>query len=512
MSMEDPGEPGARPATPAWTPAGAASHGDAPEQPRVPEGSGTDDLAFRRLDVPEEPQLPEGPAADDAAPDGEPDLEEFDWDSWEPSPGAEEGAPAEEVDWGDYPAGDPAESASWREKVIGESDWARDVLLGDLESLEPIPSSADSPAEALEDERELPSSLERPLPPSGRPWPPPGSVSHDVVHVRVAPWAPFTTGLALAVAMILVSAAILTQTGRLGLTLSVLTGQVPTTADAVVDAYLSAVSRGDAAKALSYLASKPANPILLTDAALRTSSAHSPLSVVSVTPGASTLSGTQQVAATYRLGDSEVSTVFTAAFTEGQWLIRDDPGRIGVGSLRAAGIPLYVDGQEVPDSIDSLPAFPGTYELATRSPYIEFASPATVVVRSPDEAPIIGAVQLQLTAAGRQAALDAVRAAVASCLTKKELQPRGCPQNIEPNRDEPVLTQTISYTSANDVLTVYESELRLSTVIVSYTAHWRIDAKVEVGGVPRDNSYSWDVSALWKVLLTSEHPTAELGS
>jgi hypothetical protein len=364
----------------------------------------------------------------------------------------------------------------------------------------------------LDREDDLPASLSRPLPASGPPWPPQGSVSHDVVHVRVAPWAPFTTGLALAVAMLLVSAAILTQTGRLGLTLSVLTGQVPTTADAVVAAYLSAISRGDSAKALSYLATKPANPLLLTDAALRTSSAHSPLTVVHVKAGGSTLDGTQRVDATYRLGDSEVTTAFTAAFSEGQWVIRDDPGRIGVGSLRAAGIPLYIDGLEVPDTIDSLPAFPGTYELATRNPFIEFASPATIVVRSSDEAPIIGAVRLQLSPAGRQAALDAARAAVIACLAKKELQPSGCPQNIEPSRNEPVLAQTISYSAANDAMTVSESELRLSTVIVSYTASWKLDAKVEVSGVPRDITFPFAVSALWKVALTTDKPSAVLAS
>ncbi|MHB1011139.1 MAG: hypothetical protein ACYC1E_18385, partial [Propionibacteriaceae bacterium] len=268
MSMEDPGEPGTRPATPAWpTSAGSAR---------------SDDAASAE------------PGTDDTAPDaGDEDPQQFDWDSWQPDHAGDDGHRAEEVDWDSYALDtEPPEPASWREKVIGESDWARDVLLGDLESLEPLPSSAISAPEVLDREDDVPASLSRPLPASGPPWPPPGSVSHDVIHVRLAPWAPFTTGVALAIAMVLVSAAILTQTGRLGLTLSVLTGQVPTTADAVVGAYLSAISRGDSAKALSYLATRPTNPLLLTDAALRTSSAHSPLTVVRVKAGGSTLNGT----------------------------------------------------------------------------------------------------------------------------------------------------------------------------------------------------------------------------
>ncbi|MBI4898946.1 MAG: hypothetical protein HY829_00540 [Actinobacteria bacterium] len=497
MSIEDAGDPGTRPATPSWRVGGdrGSQESTSAPDPVMP------DLGDASLPG-------ENPDPDDE------ELDQFDWDSWQPADVADDAPAAEEVDWDSYagPAETP-ETGSWREKVIGESDWAREFLLGDLESLEPLPSSATSPEaeEEEKDEEEVATSLARPLPASGRPWPPAGAVSRDVVHVRVAPWAPFTTGLALALAMVRVSAAFLSPTGRLGLMLPVLTGQVPTTADAVVDAYLSAIARGDATKAISYLAAPPANPLLLTDAVLRRSNQHSPFTVVSVKAGASSLDGTQRVAATYRIGDVEVSTAFTTAFAEGQWLIRDDPGRIGVGALRAAGTPLYIDGQEVPESIESLPAFPGTYELATGSRFIEYAAPGTIVVRSSDEAPIIGAVQLRLTDAGLQAALDAVKAAVAGCLARKELQPAGCPQNIEQNRNESVLPQTISYSAANESTTVSQSELRLSTVTVAYTASWKLAAKVDVNGVPRDIVFPFTATALWKVVLTTERPTAVLG-
>ncbi|HSN11224.1 MAG TPA: hypothetical protein VLS51_03845, partial [Propionibacteriaceae bacterium] len=170
MSMEDPGEPGSRPATPAWAPSADSSQdGGLPDQ---------------------EPAEEQPSEAEDE------DFEQFDWDSWQPGDAVDDGPRAEDVDWDDY-AAEPQEPSSWREKVIGESDWARDLLLGDLESLEALPSSAGSPPEAPDDAEDLPASLSRPLPASGRPWPPPGSVNHDVVHVRVAPWAPFTTGLAL---------------------------------------------------------------------------------------------------------------------------------------------------------------------------------------------------------------------------------------------------------------------------------------------------------------------------
>ncbi len=113
-----------------------------------------------------------------------------------------------------------------------------------------------------------------------------------------------------------------------------------------------------------------------------------------------------------------MTTTFTTDFSEGQWWIKRRPGRIGLGSIRVSGIPLFINGEEIPSNVDSLPAFPGTYELSTANPYIAFAAPSTIVVRSPDEAPVIGAVRLQLTEAGRQQAYAATRIAVSACLVQ----------------------------------------------------------------------------------------------
>ena len=495
MSIEDPGEPGTRPATPVW-PHSSAADGNEPDTIPTPVRHDTSD-AYKAVDE---------------------EFEQFDWDSWQPGELSDDGPTADEVDW-DASAMSPEapETTSWREKVIGESDWVRGVTIrerepagetGMISTQQPAPERRDE-SEELEPEA---STLSEPLPASGGPWPPASPVSHDVVHVRVAPWAPFTTGLALALAMVLVSAAIVSQAGRLGLTLAVLTGQVPTSADAVVDAYLLAISRGDATKALSYLSTRPENPILLTNAVLSQSNEQSPLKVLTVKAGSSDINGTQRVEATYTIGDVEVSTGFTTAFTDGQWVIRDDPGRIGVGSLRASGIPLFINGQSVPDTVDSLPAFPGTYELSTQSSLIDYASPSTLVVRSSDEAPIIGAVKLELTSAGRQAALDAVRAAVSNCLAKKELQPSGCPQNIESDPNEPELPDTIVYSVNSESMTISDEELRLSTVTVTYVAQWHLDVKVNVNGTPRDVPFTFDFTALWQVTMSGARPIAVLMS
>lgn len=447
------------------------------------------------------------------------EIEQFDWDSWQPDINTAQSTTIDEVDWDALPdSSQDSGTLPWREKVIGESDWARAISAVDRDqsaqmSPNKFPKSRNE-ANSLEAVclDPFPTSLGEPLPASGKGWPPTGTINSEVTQVRLAPWAPFTTGISLAVAMVLVAAAILIQTGRLGLTLTVLTGQVPTSSDAVVEAYLSAISRGDASKALTYLSTAPANPVLLNDTVLSQSNELGQLRVISIKAGSSNIKGAQRVTAKYLIGESEVATTFTTGFSEGQWLIRDDPGRIGVGSLRATGVPLFINGQEIPSNLDSLPAFPGTYVLSTKSPYVDYAAPGTLIVRSSDEAPIIGAVRLKLTETGRIAALGSVESAAAACLAKKELQPTGCPQNIEQNPTEPVMADTISYSAKTSSSNITEEDLRLATVTVSYNATWQLDVKVDVNGTPRDVAFPFTVTTVWVVTFSGDQPIAVLRS
>jgi hypothetical protein len=463
---------------------------------------------------------------------GEEEFEQFDWDSWQPpSVSDDDGPKAEEVDWGQGPAmaasaadfpddGSDMWPDNWDPMAQGSVDGIISAPFDPSEATRTVladrttPAARISPLEAqasAEVAEALPTTLDEPLRASGRAWPPARQISPDVVHVRVPRWAPFVTGLALALAMVLASAALVSQTGRLGLTLAVLTGQVPTSADAVVNAYLSAISRGDATKARTYLSSPQTDTLLLTDTVLKRSIERSPVTVVHVARSSSSLDGTERVAATYTIGNQQVATTFTTGFSEGQWWINDDPGRIGLGSIRAAGLQLFINGEEIPSNVDSLPAFPGTYELSTANPYIAFAAPSTIVVRSPDEAPVIGAVRLQLTEAGRKAAYAATRSAVAACLAKRELVPVGCPQNIAANPNEPTVAGSVTYTLVSESpMTVTETDLRSATVTVNYAATWRLDVKVYVNGTPRDVGLDFVLTTLWQVKLSDMSPAAVL--
>lgn len=517
MSIEDPGPPETRPATPAWPPS-------APAEALSPASLATP----VRADGPDDVIITSAFTDDDLVYDDE-EFEQFDWDTWQPPAIPDDDGPkAEEVDWTFASSTVTASATEWAHGSQDADDWdviaqaAQDSIM----SVPWDPATAATPVERplsltrpKTSERAdvdaanepLPTSLAEPLRASGKPWPPTKQIIHDVVHVRVPRWAPFVTGLALALAMVLASAALVSQTGRLGLTLAVLSGQVPTSADAVVGAYLNAISRGDATKARTYLKTPPADSLLLDDAVLRRSIERAPFTVLHVGTASSSLDGTQRVAASYSIGGQVVDTTLTTDFAEGQWWISDDPGRIGLGSIRATGIPLFINGVEIPSNLDSLPAFPGTYDLATTNAYITYSSPSTIVVRSSDEAPVLGAARLELTEAGKQLAFAATKTAVTACTARHELQPAGCPQNFESNRAEPPVADTITYTvTSEQPMSVADTDLRAATVTVSYKASWQLDLKVLVNGTPQSVKYPFQLTSLWQVNLSDGKPSAVL--
>src|SRR5450759_5717815 len=136
MPIEDPGEPGRRPATPAWPPSGGtagAEPGSLPTPVRV-EHSDEDDVEDE-------------------------EFEQFDWDSWQPGEISDDEPAAEAVDWGALGAMTPAEPTSWREKVIGESAWPRGVSIGEREGVGDPAVAGIAPvhteSEPLEDDDDL---------------------------------------------------------------------------------------------------------------------------------------------------------------------------------------------------------------------------------------------------------------------------------------------------------------------------------------------------------------------
>ena len=74
------------------------------------------------------------------------------------------------------------------------------------------------------------------------------------------------------------------------------------------------------------------------------------------------------------------------------------------------------------------------------------------------------------------------------------------------------MSDTIVYTAKSESTTISDSELRLSTVTVTYVATWQLDVKVTVGVTPRDVTFPFSVTAMWQVTLSGSQPSSVLVS
>ncbi len=355
------------------------------------------------------------------------------------------------------------------------------------------------------------SARPAPLPPSADPWPPGPPIVKGVDHVLMPGWAPFVSGLVVALMMSLITAGILSRAEVLGLSFNTISGQGPDTSKATVEAYLHAIADGDAQTALSYLDTPPPESLLLTKPVLDLARAAAPVREISVDAPKPGSVGTERVSATYLVGADRVTASYVTVRSGGTWRLRDEPGRLNVSALRSAGVRLYVAGVEVPAEADSLAAFPGTYALTTSNPYLGLSPPASVTVHSPGEALVVGSLTPIVTPAGFARAEEAVRRAVQECLDGTTTVPLGCPGLPADFVQGTIVDASIRRTedpAAATRLTPLPNARR-STVTYDYQATWTVTADVVTNRTRHTVSTSQSVAMSWIVDLTTTPLTAQ---
>ena len=126
--------------------------------------------------------------------------------------------------------------------------------------------------------------------------------------------------------------------------------------DAVIG-YLNALAAGDAARALSYSANPVKPGPFLTDKVLDSSIKRAPLRAITV-PQVTDQQATS-VAATYRLGKTDVSTSYKVVKASGAWKLAAVSKTIDLGLVRSPSIPMLINGVKV--NSDYVDLLPGSY-------------------------------------------------------------------------------------------------------------------------------------------------------
>ncbi|MGB7962335.1 MAG: hypothetical protein WCF12_05155 [Propionicimonas sp.] len=189
-----------------------------------------------------------------------------------------------------------------------------------------------------------------------------------------------------------------------------------------VQGYLEALASGDAAGALGYALTAPADTSLLTDEMLAKALAESPITAIQVTAAGS--GSTQQtVLASYQLGSTRVNAAYALTESGGQWLLDNVAAEIDVSYLDLGTIALVVNGVTLNTDRPSL--FPGTYTLTTASKRLAVRD-GSFVIESPDSQPDLYSVGFKLTKSGRAELIKAAQATLRRCLANREAAPKGC--------------------------------------------------------------------------------------
>ncbi len=198
-------------------------------------------------------------------------------------------------------------------------------------------------------------------------------------------------------------------------------------ADAVKE-YLTAVSEGRANDATSKLNLSGADTSLLTDEVLNRSKQLAPITDIVTTVPELENEYTVDVPVSYKIGGTMVSTELSVDISEGA-KIASSLGEINLKAVSALQPTL---NGATPATEEPL-LFPGTYEVALNSPYLQTAQPTLTVE---DSTTYLGESDLDLrpTEEAVKTFRDKVKGDIEACVASKAIDP-GCGAALPSNLD-----------------------------------------------------------------------------
>lgn len=189
--------------------------------------------------------------------------------------------------------------------------------------------------------------------------------------------------------------------------------------------YLSALSDGDAKRALGYLAEQPDDTSMMSAEVLQASNKIAPITDISVPEV--TDPQTRSVSASYNVGDTEVQTMIDVRTVNDSILIDGGYFTLDADAL-PDGLPLRLNGTKITN--DVLALFPGSYRVQAAVSGIGLGDGAEFAITSAGDSPVIS-IRPRLTDKGAQAFRQQLSAAISSCVGSTKIK-AGCGLTVEP--------------------------------------------------------------------------------
>ena len=189
-----------------------------------------------------------------------------------------------------------------------------------------------------------------------------------------------------------------------------------------VRGYLQALAAGDAAAALAYALTPPANATMLTDAVLKASLALGPITNIVVQDHAA---GTpaDTVTASYRIGSRPVTASFVTVKPGKYYLLQQVTCRADLTRLRIDSLATSVNGVALTDvkSLGAVDLFPGSYQVGLANSLLTM-TPTSFVVDQPVTTLSLGDVVVTLTPDAQYRFGAAAKAALEACMAEHALR------------------------------------------------------------------------------------------
>lgn len=185
-----------------------------------------------------------------------------------------------------------------------------------------------------------------------------------------------------------------------------------------VEAYLTAVSEGDAEEAVKYIDTSSYSAALLTDEVLEASLKLGPIDDIKVGEAEEGDYSDVTVTATFTIGGKEVSREFQMyqSSYDGDITMLDGAARVSTYGFDDVG--LTVNGVEVPD--DAL-VFPGTYEFGTSLEEFTVEGESILVVADEKSEEAVSMLRPALSDSGIATYRELVTTSLRECLAMKTL-------------------------------------------------------------------------------------------
>ncbi|MFZ1410576.1 MAG: hypothetical protein WAS07_03895 [Micropruina sp.] len=213
-----------------------------------------------------------------------------------------------------------------------------------------------------------------------------------------------------------------------------------------VRGYLDGLAAANAATALGFGARPPVDATYLTDAVLVRAKELAPLKIETV-GDVEGVDGAATVPARVSFGDQAVDLSFVTTQTTAGWRVQTTTSLLDVSTVND-GMQVVLNGVPVSSEATTLEVFPGGYSFGDSAALVDLTTPEVTVAGlgttvSTNLAPT-------LAATGEATLLRKAKAALKTCLAKKDHDPEGCPNTASLPVGATAVAKTVKWSLVGD--------------------------------------------------------------